>query len=470
MKLRTYLLFYLVVSSVLLGCSTPLDYSYKVKSPKVEWLAAKELSVMPVPQQWWTTLNDESINRFVLNTLESNPTLLEATARIDEARFQTKEAAAGKMPTITANASAIRGDDGDAVATTSKVGMGISWELDLFGRIKSANLAAKNRLEAKTYEAASLRLLLVSQVVETVQKFRVCNYDLKRLDDEVVSRKQVMELLDLKMKAGFTADIELQSMTRDLANTRIQKAVTSESCERLMNALVSLIGIEKERIYESLKTDRIWQSAILPTPPPISPKISASVLSEHPTVQAANSIAEAAWNDVNYALADRYPKFNLTSMLAGEWLYAGKSTIDFTTWSAGILASAVIFDGGKNNANINSARARYQQSIAALETTVRSIVEDVENALAATLSAEQRVLHSKNSLHAANNVLRAYELRYQQGDFSLLELEDARRQRFVSISNNIAAQRDLSLAWIDLVKATGGAVNLHLNESLSEKL
>ncbi|MHA6929614.1 TolC family protein [Ralstonia pseudosolanacearum] len=175
---------------------------------------------------------------------------------------------------------------------------------------------------------------------------------------------------------------------------------------------------------------------------------------------AANGDAAAAWAEIGVARADRLPRLDLAAVLTGQWIRAAGSTLNFTTWSIGPSLTGTLFDGGAGAANVNAAEARYRQSVASLRGTLRTTVEDVENALAAQASARDRTASAHEATDAAHTTLVAAEGQWKAGAISLFELEDSRRQYASAQDAEISARRDRAQAWVALVRATGGAVTL----------
>ena len=163
----------------------------------------------------------------------------------------------------------------------------------------------------------------------------------------------------------------------------------------------------------------------------------------------------AAWAEIAVARANRLPRLDLAAVLTGQWIRAAGSTLDFTTWSVGPSLSGTLFDGGAGKANVSAAEARYRRAAASLQGTVRSTVQEVENALAAQASAQARMETTRTAASAARTTLDATEAQWKAGAVSLFELEDSRRQFASAQDAEISARRDQAQSWVALVKATG---------------
>lgn len=208
--------------------------------------------------------------------------------------------------------------------------------------------------------------------------------------------------------------------------------------------------------------------AFMPVPPIVVAELPATVLARHPVVASADREAEAAWTDIGTAKASRLPRLNLAAVLTGEWLSAAGIGQRLVTWSIGSTLSGTLFDGGAGAANVSAAEARYRHALATLDNTLRTAVQDVENALAAQASTESRARSADDGLAAARTLLTTSEAQWRSGATSLLDLEDSRRQFATSQDAAIEARRDQAQSWIALIKATGGNVKLPAGEHLHD--
>lgn len=465
------------------GCSLQRDYTSSKRDNPELWSAngIQDPASVASATDWWKILRDPAIDELVEAAYSNNPTLDKAIARIDEARAEMRINRADYYPGISANVNVNKANTkinsgggagasssgaivGNSVSTT--LGPSLSWELDLFGRIRSSVDASELRLDARNADAQSVRLSLASQVATGVIDWRACNYSTKIHEEEIESRQKTVDLLTIKSSAGFARKADVASVERDLAAAQGALSSQQEVCKRTANALVEMSGLEQAAVSaildQPLRQDQAGEqnAAFMPKPPPSSPELPASVLLYHPSVIAADRNAAAAWADTGVARAERLPKVSLSAALSLEWIRAAGSTLGLSTWSLGSGLLGTVFDGGKGAANVERYRARYRQAVADLQSTVLSTVKEVENALAAEQSAAERIESSRRSETAAKVALDAKQAQWEMGMSSLLELEDARRQYANAQNDVITAEHDRAAAWIALVNATANSINL----------
>ena len=414
-------------------------------------------------RKWWEELHDSTMNIVVEKALATNPTLEQALAQIDEAKAHLAISKSGYFPTVGATAGVTQNYDGSSDTAkksfTTAIGPSLSWEIDLFGRVRNSNKAAKSRLDARTADAGNTRNILASSVAGTLVDFWACRYTSLVLEADVQSHRETFKLLHKKVQAGFSSQMEEDLASRDLANTSINLLSQNELCERSANGLVALTGMDKTAIQQLIAPLRENIRYSLPEPPQFPATLEATALMNHPGVRAAQHDAEAAWADIDVAKAERLPKLDLLALLSGQWVHAAGSTIDFASWSLGATISAVLFDGGRGAAQVEVSEARYRMALASLQGALRTAVQEAQDALAAQHSAKERHEAATTAVMAGQSSLAAQEALWLSGSVSLLELEDARRQVLTAQINNIIAKRDRVVAWIALHRVLGAPPN-----------
>lgn len=450
-----------LLALLLCGCS-----SFPADNPLIRSqvnASAEIVSSDGYERKWWEELNDSTINTLVEKALESNPTLEQALAQIDEAQAYVAISKSEYFPTIGATSSLTQNFDGNSAtgkkSRNGSIGPSLSWEIDLFGRVRKSNEAAKSRLNARTADAKNTRNILASSVAGTLVDFRACRYASLVLEADEKSHLETFNLIHKKVQAGFSSLIEEALASRDLANTSTNLLMQDELCEKSANALVALTGLDKTAIQNLMDPLGEAGGFSLPEPPLLPAPIEATALLNHPGVRAAEHDAEAAWADIGVAKAERLPKLDLSALLSGQWIHAAGTTIDFATWSLGAGLSTVLFDGGRGAAQVEVSEARYQMALASLQGALRTAVQEAQDALAAQHSARKRYEAATTALMAGQASLAAQEALWRNGSTSLLELEDARRQVLTAQTNNISAKRDRVVAWITLHRLLGEPPN-----------
>jgi outer membrane protein, multidrug efflux system len=448
------------------GCALQPPAATPLPGSHAAWVnAAESVGVLAVPASsdtaWWNGLADTGLAALVAAAEEDSPTLGEALARIAEARANADAARAAASPLLSADASGSRGSTqsgSGAAATSSSATLNLSWELDLFGRLRHNTAAARQRLQASELDSASTRLSLQTDVADTVLLRRACALQLQASQDDVRSRQRVLELTLLRQSVGQVSPMDTARARSSLAEAQGNVATLKLQCAQNLQTLVALTGWPAERVQAALSEPAGRSEQWLPQPPKSALTLPASVLAQHPSVVSALRSPDAAYEDIGSAEAARRPSLSLSALLGSTWLRAADVTNRSTDWSLGPVASVTLWDAGSGRANADAARARHALALATLNTTLRNTVRDVENALSQLASAEQREAHAEGGEAAARELLTASEASFRAGRMSLFELEDARRSFNTAQSSHILARRDRAQAWVALVKSTGNAL------------
>jgi outer membrane protein, multidrug efflux system len=470
-----------LAAALLLGaCATQPDYRRPTTDLPAEWSNASDhASGMANSEDarhelWWTALRDPAIDALVLAALNDNPTLAQAAARVDQAKAAFAIERAQRLPRIDVTVSSAReqvGLDGNTGGmstswqSTAALGPSLSWEIDLWGRIRENTLAAHRRLQARDADARDARLSIGAQVANGVLSLRACNLLLTVRDADIASRENELVIIRTRVRFGTLPPVDVAAAESNLATVRIDRIAEEELCLQTIDALVAVTGRAAHEVRflvaSSVTTDRNDDlAAQLPSAPAIILDLPATVLLAHPTVVAAERELAARWSEIALARAERLPRLDLTAILTGQWIRAFGSTDSFTTGSAGLAISAPLFDGGAGGAAVTRADASYREAMATLDATIRQAVRDIEDGLAAQDSAARRVELSRSALSAARYTLRANEARRRAGSIGSFELEESRRQLNRAQESAIVAARDRAQSWVELVRRTSSIVEV----------
>ncbi len=474
----------------LIGCQQIPKHDVSLVTTS-HWGASAQVQAMQPGDQareasaWWTLLNDPAIDALVDATLKDSPDLAQAVARMDAASAVAGESLAAGRPQVSGSASATRGSSQVSsnsnvtrVGTSSTVGLNLSWELDLFGRIRAQQQAAQQRFSARTIDAEAMQVALAAEVADRVVEWRACNYLREVRQWEVASRQTTLQLTRRKVAAGMSAAIDEARAVNDVNLARTDEISQREICGRDLNAIVALSGRNADQVRDLLRepleqgtracdidgsdTAAACETStadgarvVLPLAPGVGLAVPAVVLASNPSVLSAQREVAAAASDLDAAQASRYPRLDLLSLLTGQWLSFGGQALNYATWSAGAVLSGTIVDGGLVSSQVDGANARYREAVAKVVSAVRSSAQDIENALLAMSSASDREVATQHAVAAARTSMRIARVQWRSGASTLLDLEDAQRQYAVASRNAISAAKDQSQAWISLVRAAG---------------
>lgn len=469
----------LVAFAALAGCATQPPYAPPVPALSAAWangegsLAAAHAQALTSRGDWWAELKDPAIDRLIGLSLASNPTLEEALARVDQARAQVGVDVAAQRPQLSLGAdiavarTASIDTDGAAPrvsglrTTTASIGPRLSWEIDLWGRLREQTRAARSRLDARNADAADTRLSVAAQIADAILMLRACRLSLSIRDADIVSRRNELEIARARLAFGNIAPADVAATDTNFATARTNRIATDAACRRTTNIVVALTGRSFAEVEALIAVP--WHMpggrddllASMPIAPFAVPGLPATVLLRHPGVVAAEREVAARWSETAVSRAERLPRLNLGAMLSGQWLGALGSSIDYSSWSASLGLTVPLFDGGSGAARIRLSQGRYREAVAALDRRLRSAAQDIEDALVDQQSAVERANTAQEAVVAARFTLRANEARWRAGAIAAFQLENSRRDFNAAQEGAVEATRDRARAWVRLIRTTG---------------
>jgi len=298
------------------------------------------------------------------------------------------------------------------------------------------------------------RVSVAAEVATQYYSLRACEKLLEVARADAASRAETARLSELSTKAGFqapaTAALARASAAEGHGNAIQQRTL----CDLDIKSLVALTALEEPALRQKLAdapADLTRESMA----PVIS--VPAEVLAQRPDIFNAAREVDAAHLEVGSARAQRFPRLSLSGSVFTTKSRTSASKQRFDTWTVGPLQLTVpLFDGGASEANVEAAKARYEDAAAQYHASVRKAVQEVEEALVKLQSTAER---NEDALVAAQGYRASFtgtEARYKSGLASLVELEDARRTLLAAQSNVVALQRERRSAWVALYRALGG--------------
>lgn len=454
----------LLISLVLVGCKT-VGPEYRTPTLSdadmpARWTSPSSGGAQPhtLPTAWWSELSDPALNQLVDTAFQNSPTLEAAMARLNESRAHHTQARANAVPGVDAAAGGQRADASKSAgpSNTGWFSLDSSWELDLFGAVTRGKQGAAAREEARMATLADARVSLAADVADAYLSYRACQSDLALSEQDVASREATRKLTEDSVAVGFTAPYQAIRSTASVAEARTRLASTRAQCQQLENLITRLTSVARPELARLLAVSPTGLDR-LPEPRRFDVAVPAQAVMQRPDVRAAERSLAAASADIGLAEADRYPRISLNGALgysvAGN---SGGGGLSLGTWSFGPSVSLPIFDGGRRDAAVKAAQARYDEALAEYKARARAAIQDVENALTRYAAAHERAENARLAARQYQQYFNTVEHRYREGASNLLELEDARRAMLDARQTLLGVQKERLQAWITLNRATGG--------------
>ena len=457
MKSHARPLLALIAAAALSACVSAPPPAIAPAEVPTEWQAplphAGQLTVM---NQWWQQFNDPLLLQLIDAAQAVSPGIASAASRIEQARATRVAAGAALLPSLDANANAVRGkqDFITGVATSASAGLQASWEIDLFGGRRAARDAAQARAEGAQIAWHDARVAVAAEVATSYTSLRACEAQVEQQQIDARSRGETARLTELSRQAGFEAPASAALARASAAQGNSLLTDRRAQCDLLVKGLVALTGLAEPALRTQLAAGR----AGVPQPAQlVIASVPAQALSQRPDLLGAEREWVASAAEVSQAQAARLPRISLAGSVSAARFESSLGSDSGTLWSVGpVTVSLPLFDGGARRANVDAAQARYTEAGAIYRGKLRTAVREVEEALVALRSTADRSTDAQIATEGFATSFRATEARFKGGLASLFELEDARRSALQAQVALIELQRERSTAWISRYRALGG--------------
>jgi NodT family efflux transporter outer membrane factor (OMF) lipoprotein len=414
---------------------------------------------------WWMMFDDPDLDALEAALTDANQSLKAALARLEQARAQTRIARSDWFPTLTAQANATRGEvsvysqgytPGKTRTGNSFVLSGdLSYEIDVFGRVRNTVAGARATEQATAGDVASLDLSLHAELAADYFMLRGLDIEQRFLDQTVSDYARALKLTENLYKGGAAAIADVQQAQAQLESARTQAEDTRLHRAQTEHAIAVLIGREPGEFSLPARAEDIF-----PSLPAIDAGLPSQLLERRPDVAAAERRVAAANAGIGVARAAYFPVFDL---LAAAGAQSGSSATWLTApaqfWSIGPQVILTIFDGGLHAAQSAAAHAGYDEQVANYRGTVLTAYQDVEDNLAAIRQLQRETVSQAAAVKATQGALDQANLRYKGGIVTYLEVVST--QNAALAARLSAADIDIrrATATVQLVKALGGDWN-----------
>ncbi|MGV2290138.1 efflux transporter outer membrane subunit [Trinickia sp. YCB016] len=409
---------------------------------------------------WWTLFDDPELNRLEAQIDVSNQSVKKAVAQLQAARAMVDYQHAGYSPTVTAGIAQSRTRLSQNVLGHSlagqtvpdyDVGVGASWEPDLFGRVKDAVVNARDNAQASEADLQSVRLSMASDLATDYFDLRSLDIQKKLLDDTVAAYAASLKIVQQQFAAGGIDESAVAEAQTQLESTRTQDTDLDVQRAQLQHAIATLIGVPASSF--TLPPDTTT-SATLPQIPAGMP---SQLLERRPDIAAAERRVAAANAQIGEAHAAFYPDLTLSASAGLEsTFFAPWLTAPSLFWSIGSQLAGTLFDGGRRDATLKGATAQYDGTVADYRQTVLVAFQQVEDNLSALQTLASEADTQQRATAAAEQALQLTMNRYKAGAVSYLDVVTSQTIALANerTSDQIEARRmDASVA---LLRALGG--------------
>jgi multidrug efflux system outer membrane protein len=447
----------------LAGCSLAPDYSppklttapaYKEAGP---WQTAG--TNVPAAGKWWEIFGDSTLSGLEEKIEAGSPSLAAAAARYAQAAALVRRTRADLFPELDIGGSGERdrvsanrplAAPGSQKYTDRQIGASLSYELDLFGRIRNSVKASEASEQASESDLAGVRLGLQAQLASAY-------FDLRGLDARIILLRQTVDafqrafdLTDTRHSGGIASGIDVSRAQSQLSSAKAELESVAIDRAKDEHAIAVLIGESPSTFSLPIVDHEL-------APPAIPASLPSTLLERRPDIAAAERRVAAANAQIGVARAALFPSVTLGAQGGYEAVRGGLLSASNTFWALGPLSAAMaVFDGGARRANVRISRAQYDEAAANYRETVLTAFREVEDDLAA---GRQMIDQERNQREAAAAAEKTRDLaltRYRDGAADYLEVTIAQTAALDAERALLDLRaRQLGIAT-DTVRALGG--------------
>lgn len=461
----------LIVSCLLAGCTVGPDYRPKGAA---ELGVPDAYSVTPAgtPEdltRWWRRFDDPLLGELVERAVAVNLDIAQSVARLRQARESLVQSRASLLPSLSGSAGYNRSEnliggsrnvqlaDGSLTTISNSggnsfsLGLDAQYQLGLFGELRRTVEASRAQYQASGYDLATVRISVESEVARNYVLARLYQAQLANARASLAIQDDNLEIAGFRVQAGLVSSVDVEQAR----SQRAQTAATVPNLEQQYNAAVSRLGVLTAQAPGALKPRLAVVAPIPVGPKSVEAGIPADTLRQRPDVRAAERSLAAATAQIGVAKAALYPALSITGNIQTNATSIGGIGDAIT---GGLFAglTQAIFNGGRLRSQVRANEAATDGAFALYKSTVLTALEDVENAVVALRSAQERERQFAIALDAANNSAILSRSQYRSGltDFTTLNTQET---ALLSARNGATqAAADAATALIALYAALGG--------------
>lgn len=463
---RTALISALAVIVALAGCTVdPSELSDSTIDAGGSYRGGGGNAPLLSAGRWWKCFGDTGLNGLMDQLEADNPSLAAALARYDRARAELGLTKADQAPTVTGDIATKRKRDSasgvfvppDRLYSEYRAALNLSYEIDLWGRVRQSVNAARADMEAAAADWAAARLSLQAELARTYFQLRAVEAEASIVARGVAVREENLRLIEARVREGDTTDLDLARAETELESARAELHALHREQSAFRNALAALAGKTPARFE--------LPSGGLGPPPAIPNGLPSELLSRRPDIHAADRRMDAAAARIGATRASYLPRVNLVGV-------AGLSSLETTDFfdpgsflgEVGPEVGIPIFSGGQIGSDFDRAFSESDEAVALYRETVLTAFREVEDALSSNRYLDREITSHARASAAAERAARLSKTRYEGGLVSYLEVVDAERTALFEERELIQAKGARVLSTVQLVQALGGGWEIPLDE------
>ncbi|THB76101.1 MAG: TolC family protein [Desulfobulbaceae bacterium] len=407
-------------------------------------------------EKWWLAFDDEALNQLIEQSLNDNFSLKSSWSRLAQASAAYKKANASLLPSLSADGSnshsAAQNDGKTTTNDQLTLGLTLSYELDLWGKVDSTSAASRLDMEATTADLETAAISLSAEIATAWYSLIEINSSLSLLEEQITTNTKALELITTQFRTGQApiADILqqrqlIEQQRGEQARLRSQQGQTEHTLALLAGEMVGVLEIDPP-------------DHLIELPPLPDTGLPAELIKSRPDIRSAFLSLQAADERVAAAVADQYPSIRLSASLQTE---ESRTSVLFSDYLASLVTSitAPLLDGGQRKAEVERTRAVAEEKLHNYAQTVITAVKEVEDALLIEQQQQQYLDSLELQLELSKQSLEQIKERYLKGVESYERVLTALTSLQSLQQSLLEARKDLLHNRIELCRALGSGWN-----------
>lgn len=450
-----------VLLGLLSACTIGPDYArpdlaigsqYKQMKLVEGWVMAQEQPALR--SDWWLLFDDPVLTQLITALNQNNFNVVQAQAQYQQAQALLQNSQSGFFPAVSVASSTTRSGSGAPNSSPNNlhsVSGTVSWEPDIWGKVRRDVESSKAGLQASQADLANIQLSMQSSLAQTYFRLRVMNLEKNLLTQTVQAYERSLQMTQNRYQAGVAAQTDVASSQVQLQNAKVQLLTLGWQSAQLEHALAVLLGQAPQAFV--LPAD----AGLLASVPDVPVGLPALLLQRRPDVAAAERRTAQANARIGVAQAAWLPDITLSAQggyRSGSWAQWLSSPASF--WSLGPALALTIFDGGAREARVAEMRAAYDAQAASYRQTVLTALREVEDYLVQRHTQDQEQEVQQQALQAARLSLQLTQNQYQAGMVDYLSVVQVEATALSTERAALSLVADRLIASVQLIAALGG--------------
>jgi len=411
---------------------------------------------------WWELYGDAQLNGLVEKLNSSNQTVAQSEAQFRQAQALVRSARGAFLPSADLSVGKTRSSQGtgssNSSLTSSSSGIrdtlnaqvGVSWEADVWGKLRRGLEANEASAEASLADLAAMRLSQQSELVQNYLQLRVIDEQKRLLQATVEAYQRSLKMSENQYKAGISGKDAVAQAQTQLRNTQANMIDLIWQRAQFENAIAVLTG-------QAPSGFSLAETTTVPALPQIPLSLPSQLLERRPDIASAERAIIAANANIGGAKAAYYPDFSLS--LQGGYSssqYQDWISVPNRFWSVGPKGSLPLFDGGQRSAEVDRNEALYDQTVAKYRQTVLDGLREVENYLVQLKVLGDEAVVQEQALESARESLRLTSNQYKAGLIAYLDVVVVQATALNTERNVLNLRQSRLIASVKLIAALGG--------------